>query len=312
MSYTKINTENLVDQLLTYFIETTGMFKRRWMQSTLRLMLTPPFTRFAEMISGLDESTAQFGFPEAARQLLPRFISDTEVIGHENIPADGPVLIISNHPGTVDSFLIASNLDRPDLKIVVTGFPFYQSLSKLKDNFIFTTGELQDKVSAIRQSLRHLQDGGALLIFPKGTLEPDPAVMSGAETTISEWSPSIELFLKKVPESRLVTTIVSGIMAPSSLHNPFVRLGRTPTERQSVAEFLQMIRHMYMSRTFRVSPNVSFGAPRSASELFEQFGQPGVMPEIVRSAQQLLSTHREIFPPQLELARVPDPTRVPR
>lgn len=312
MSYTKINTENLVDQLLMYFIETTGMFKRRWMQSTLRLMLTPPFTRFAEMISGLDESTAQFGFPEAARQLLPRFIRSTEVLGQEHIPEEGPLLIISNHPGTVDSFLIASRLLRPDLKIVVTGFPFYDSLSKLKDNFIFTTGELRDKVSAIRQSLRHLQDGGALLIFPKGTLEPDPAVMSGAETTISEWSPSIELFLKKVPESRLVTTIISGVITPSSLRNPLVRLGRTPTERQSVAEFLQMIRHMYMSRTFLVSPTISFGAPRSALELFEQFGQPGVMPEIVRSAQQLLSTHQHHINPQLDLALSPDPTRFPR
>jgi hypothetical protein len=203
-------------------------------------------------------------------------------------------------------------LPRSDLKIVVTGFPFYDSLSKLKDNFIFTTGEVQDKVSAIRQSIRQLQNGGALLIFPKGTLEPDPAVMSGAETTIPEWSPSIELFLKKVPESRLVTAIISGLIAPSSLRNPLVRIGRTPTERQSVAEFLQMIRHIYMSSTFRVSPTVSFSAPRSARELLEIFGQPGIMPEIVRSAQQLLSTHQQYINPQLDLALTPDPTRFPR
>ncbi len=283
------------------------MFKRRWMQATLRLMLSPPFKRFADIVSGLDESVARFGFPEASRQLLPRFVRNAEIVGQEHIPQDGPVLIISNHPGTIDGLLIASRLHRSDLKIVATGFPFYHALSKLKDNFIFTTNELSDKISAIRQSILQLQDGGALLIFPRGTLEPDPAVMAGAETTISEWSPSVELFLRKVPEARLIITIVSGLIAPSSLRNPFIKLGRTPTERQSVAEVLQMIRHIYMPRSFHVSPKLTFDAPRSALELFEQFGKRGVMQEIVQSAQQLMSTHLQSFSPQLAHAQSPDP-----
>ncbi len=309
MSYTKINTDKFIDQLIDNLIVTSGLFKQRWMQSTLRLMFGPAFKRFAEVISGLDESVARFGFPEASRQLLPRFVRNAEIVGQEHIPHDGPVLIISNHPGIMDGLLIASRLHRSDLKIVVTGFPPYDALSKLKDNFIFTTNELSDKISAIRQSVRQLQDGGALLIFPRGTLEPDPAVMAGAETTISKWSPSIELFLRKVPEARLVITIVSGLIAPSSLRNPFVRLGRNPAERQSVAEVLQMIRHIYMPRSLRVSPKLTFDAPRSALELFEQFGKRGVMQEIMQSAQQLLSTHLQSFSPQLAQAQPPDSDR---
>lgn len=309
MSYTKINTEKFIDQLIDNLIVTSGLFKQRWMQSTLRIMFGPAFKRFAEVISGLDESVSRFGFPEASRQLLPRFIKNTEIVGQEHIPHDGPVLIISNHPGTLDGLLIASRLHRSDLKIVVTEYPFYQALSKLKDNFIFTTNAWNDKVSAIRQSIRQLQEGGALLIFPRGILEPDPAVMAGAETTISEWSPSIELFLKKVPETRLVTTIVSGLIAPSSLRNPIVRLGRNPAERQTVAEIFQMIRHIYIPRSLRVSPKLTFDAPRSALELFEQFGKRGVMQEIVQSAQQLLSAHLQSFSPQLDQAQPPDPVR---
>ena len=266
------------------------------MQSTLRLMLGPPFRRFAEVASGFDESVARFGLPEASRQFLPRFIRNADILGQEHIPPDGPVLIISNHPGTVDSLLIASRLPRSDIKIVAKGYPFYQALSKLKDNFIFTTNELNDRVSAIRQSVRQLQSGGALLIFPRGLIEPDPAVMTGAEKTLTEWSPSVELFLRKVPEARLVVTIVSGLIAPSSLRNPFMRLGRNSVERQTVAEFFQVIRHIYLPRSFRVSPKVTFDAPRSALELFEQFGQRGIMQEIVRSAQQLLSTHKVDLP----------------
>jgi hypothetical protein len=309
VSYTKIDTEKFIDQLIDNLIVTSGLFKQRWMQSTLRLMFGPAFKRFAEVVSGLDESVARFGFPEASRQLLPKFIRNAEIMGQEHLPQDGPVLIISNHPGIMDGLLIASRLHRSDLKIVATEYPFYQALSKLKDNFIFTTNEMNDKVSAIRQSVRQLQDGGALLIFPRGILEPDPAVMAGAETTISEWSPSIELFLRKVPEARLVITIVSGLIAPSSLRNPFVRLGRNPVERQTAAEIFQMIRHIYIPRSLRVSPKLTFDAPRSALELFEQFGKRGVMQEIVQSAQQLLNTHLQYFSPQLDPTQPPDPVR---
>ena len=309
MSYTNINSEKFIDQLIDNLIVTSGLFKQRWMQSTLRLMFGPAFKRFAEVVSGLDESVASFGFPEASRQLLPKFIRNAEIVGQEHIPHDGPVLIISNHPGTVDSLLIASRLHRSDLKIVATEYPFYQALSKLKNNFIFTTNKWNDRVSAIRQSVRQLQDGGALLIFPRGILEPDPAVMAGAETTISEWSPSIELFLRKVPEARLVITIVSGLIAPSSLRNPIVRLGRNPAERQTVVEIFQMIRHIYLPRSLRVSPKLTFDAPRSALELFEQFGKRGVMQEIVQSAQQLMSTHLQSFSPQFAQTQPPDSDR---
>ncbi len=304
--YTKINTEKFIDQLIDNLIVTSGLFKQHWMQSMLRLMFGPAFNRFAEVISGLDESVARFGFPEASRQLLPKFIRNAEIVGQEHIPHDGPVLIISNHPGIMDGLLIASRLQRSDLKIVATEYPFHQALSKLKDNFIFTTNKWNDRVSAIRQSVRQLQDGGALLIFPRGILEPDPAVMAGAETTISEWSPSVELFLRKVPEARLVITIVSGLIAPSSLRNPIVRLGRNPTERQTVAEIFQMIRHIYMPRSLRLSPKLTFDAPRSALELFEQFGKRGVMQEIVQSTQQLLNTHLQSFSPQLDPAQPPE------
>ena len=128
MTYTNVNAEKFIDQLLHHFIVTSGLFKQRWMQSTLRVMLGPPFKRFAEVASGFDESVARFGLPEASRQFLPRFIRNAEILGPANIPPDGPVLIISNHPGTVDSLLIASRLPRSDIKIVAKGYPFYQAL----------------------------------------------------------------------------------------------------------------------------------------------------------------------------------------
>ena len=68
-----MNAEKFIDQLLHHFIVTSGLFKQRWMQSTLRVMLGPPFKRFAEVASGFDESVARFGLPEASRQFLPRF-----------------------------------------------------------------------------------------------------------------------------------------------------------------------------------------------------------------------------------------------
>ncbi len=55
-------------------------------------------------------------------------------------------------------------------------------------------------MAAARSGIRHLQNGGALLLFGTGLIDPDPAVYPGAEKEIENWSPSIDLFLRHVPE----------------------------------------------------------------------------------------------------------------
>ena len=54
---------------------------------------------------------------------------------------------------------------------------------------------------AMREALRHLESGGAVLLFARGTIDPDPAFMAGGESELNGWSRSLEIFLGSVPES---------------------------------------------------------------------------------------------------------------
>lgn len=88
------------------------------------------------------------------------------------IPAEGPVVIASNHPfggieGVILSLLIGQV--RPDLKVLAN--QGLQIFPELRDYFIFTNplSEKDPKNGpSLRTSLKHVKQGGALLIFPAG------------------------------------------------------------------------------------------------------------------------------------------------
>ena len=90
----------------------------------------------------------------------------------EKMPTSGPVVIAANHPfGGIEGVILARLIGqiRPDLKVLANqGLQVFQ---ELQDYFIFTNplSERDPKNAAsLKQSLRHVQNGGALLLFPAG------------------------------------------------------------------------------------------------------------------------------------------------
>ena len=73
--------------------------------------------------------------------------------------------------------------------------------------------DIPSRLQTVRSTIHHLNNDGAVLLFPSGNVEPDPAVSPGAEQSLSGWSPSIELFLRRVPETISVVAIASGILS---------------------------------------------------------------------------------------------------
>ena len=101
-------------------------------------------------------------------------------MGKERIPEEGPLIVASNHPGAYDSIAIISNLPRQDLKVIVSDVPFLRSLPAVSQRLIFTPSGPYSRMAALRGLLRHVQEGGAALIFPSGLVDPDPAFMPEA------------------------------------------------------------------------------------------------------------------------------------
>jgi hypothetical protein len=235
-------------------------------ESRLGSLLAPMFglvvRGFAQKAAAFDLSVAQMGFTRSAQEWLSRWVGGLNIFGKERLPAEGPVLVAANHPGTFDGLAIAAALQRPDLKIVASGNPFFRSLPNVRNYFIYATRDTQVRVAAIRSSLRHLQDGGALLIFPYGRVEPDPLYFKQeARKTLARWSNSLELILRKAPQVKLVFAVNSGFVAPEYLRHPLLHLRKSIEERQILAEFLQVIQQVVFNRKIPHEPGILFSEP---------------------------------------------------
>jgi 1-acyl-sn-glycerol-3-phosphate acyltransferase len=213
------------------------------------------------------------------------------VCGAEKIPLHGPLLIASNHPGTLDAPVIISELSREDIKLIISGVPVVQSLPGASRYLIYTPYDDHQRISVVRAAIRHLKAGGALMIFPTGKLDPDPACLPGAAEALAEWSDSLEIFLRRAPETIVIPTIVSGVFAPSTLRNPLTRLRKEFWMQQRIAEYIQVIQMMFFNKKFGLKPRVTFGEPVRAADIPAESEGGAMMPAIIRAAQAVLAEH---------------------
>jgi hypothetical protein len=239
---TSLLQNDIFDEVLKVFRLPPSGFARKIFSPIFGL----PVNRFAKIGSEFDTNTARYGFCRAAQLLLPRFIEKLVVTGESNIPKEGPLLLVSNHPGAYDSLAISSCIPRDDYKIVVGNIDFLKLLPNARKNLIFSyqADQTQARANVVRSSIQHLKQGGALLIFPSGQVDPDPAVQPGAIQSLRNWSRSIALMLREAPQTKLLITFVSGVLDKHFVKNPFLRLQKEESDRRRLAEFIQVIRQL--------------------------------------------------------------------
>jgi 1-acyl-sn-glycerol-3-phosphate acyltransferase len=258
---------------------------------TLRRLLGPlfrrPAARFARIAVRADAEVELTGISGGSRRILPDFSLTVSARGAERIPPEGPLIVVSNHPGALDSVAILSCIPRKDLKVLLSDVPFTRAFSAARRYFVYVPPERTGRMAALRISLDHLQTGGALLIFAHGDVEPDPEVSPGASDSIHNWSRSIEIMLRRVPESRLQVAIASGVLSKKFVRSPVVRIRKDPARRQKLAEVLQLSRQMASPRSVPTHVHVSFAEPVRALDL----NKGEMMPAVIRLARRLLEDH---------------------
>jgi hypothetical protein len=152
-------------------------------------------------------------------------------------------------------------------------------------------GGLGSNISVIRDTIRHLESGGAVLIFPSGKIEPDPSVLPGAIESLQSWSPSIELFLRKVPQVKVQFTAVSGVLAPKFLRHPLINFLSGSRNPQATAEAIQILTQMLFAHRVRIRPTISFGIPKTMDELRQR--NKNLFQAMIAEASQLLHGHMQ-------------------
>lgn len=268
-----------------------GLPRTGLLQVLLRPLVWLPSHRFAQLAAEFDRRVALYGLTEAARWALPIFVEDTRAVGTEHIPATGPLVVASNHPGSYDALLITASLGRDDLKILVSDVPFLRSTHATSSHFIYTRvdQDAHSRVGAARESVRHLQSGGALLVYASAQVDPDPALLPGAREELQRWSSSLSLFVRQVPESKILVTLVSGVLEPSCFRHPLTRIRREQRLKQFLAEFIQVSQQVLFGRRFSLKPTVRFAAPLTSDDLEGARDAKAAQAKIISRAEALLA-----------------------
>ena len=133
-------------------------------------------TKTDGMISRTEKNAEERGWNYACKEAIKEMGVNYEVRGAENIPKNGGVLYVSNHPyGLLDSTLLLGGLgplvskEKRKLKIIVMNqLRFIKGLEKVA-YFVHSTVK-GPNMGSIRESLRYLDDERDLAIYPSGRM----------------------------------------------------------------------------------------------------------------------------------------------
>jgi len=255
-----------------------------------------PMSRFATMGLTFDRLVAEAGFPKASEWALTHWCSHVTARGTQDIPAEGPLLIVCNHPGTYDALIIFSQVGRQDIRWISTEIPFLENLPHTRNHVIFASrSNALKRMSAMRSAIRHLQAGGALLYIGAGQLDPDPAVYPNAAEHIEEWLTGIDFFFRHVPALRLMPTIVSAVVSPKWARSPITYLRRKDVDKRRLVEFGQGITQLLFPGRLMFTPYVSFAPPVTIEILRSESSQENLLPAVITRTKALLAEHCRIF-----------------
>jgi 1-acyl-sn-glycerol-3-phosphate acyltransferase len=238
-----------------------------WSYYLLKPLLWLPSRRFGQLAARFDRLVGEVGLNQAMRSIQRRFITRIETTGQSNVPAEGPLLIVSNHPGAADSVALLSTIPREDIHIMVSDRPILRALTHTSRYFIFLNQQVTNRMEALRGVVRALRGGETVLIYPGGSIEPDPAMIPGAVDALKLWSRSIGLFLSKVPYVNLMPVVVSGAFSPQAWRHPLSQSGRTVRERQQIAMIFQATIQQFFPNLWPVTTWVHFAPPITPLEL---------------------------------------------
>lgn len=227
-----------------------------WLSRTpLRHLFRPPARRFAQLALGFDHCVGTQGLSGGSAWLVQRMTAGLELGGAGPLPGSGPLLVLANHPGMTDTVsLLAALADRPDLRVIAGDRPFLRALPHVAPSLILLPEGGGGQLQVLRNAVAHLQQGGALLSFPAGCIEPDPASCGPQQAlaSLQRWSDSMVLLARRVPQLRWLVALVSNVVSAQAQRHPLTWLRRGAAGKEKLAAALQVALPRYHGMTARV------------------------------------------------------------
>lgn len=199
-----------------------------------------PARRLSRKILRFDDIVGEHGLAAGGRYLLDEFTGSTHIEGRSHVPRRGPLLAVANHPGMVDAMAIWVALERrPDLKVIAFERDILRLVPNVRSRLLFVNACAGGRTGLLREAASHLRRGGALLTFPAGSIEPDPALR--AAEPLAGWSDSTDLLVRLVPETVVLPIAVSGVISTTAHRHRLAARFSDPKEREWAAATLQVL-----------------------------------------------------------------------
>lgn len=272
----------LTDINLDDLVKAFGWTDSPRLAAALRVVFHSPAEKFAHQMLEFDQTVAEGSLINGVARMLPSYTDDVQAIGRDQVPETGPLIYLSNHPGMADTLALVHTIARADLRIIAIDRPFLQALPHTSKQLFYIGETPAERMRAVRQSAAHLKAGGALLTFPAGKIEPDPDVYPGAEESLAGWADSAAVLARFAPETRIVPTLVRGVLWPGAVKHPFTYIKRSREERERLGAAFQLLSHLL----FNLHPprvRVYFGQP-----IHMDTSDPGALHQAILAAMRQL------------------------
>ena len=230
----------------------------------------------------LNSSPACFEDKILARMGVKININDLDI---EKIPANGPLVIVSNHPfGAIEGIILSSIIRkrRPDYKIIANYL--LGRIPELNDRFLLVNpfdvkNAVSSNVSPMKSAIKILKNGGAIAAFPSG--EVSSFNLKTQKISDPEWNDNIAR-IAKITGAQVVTVFFNGSNSPlfqaAGVLHPTLRTALLPKE--------------FMNKKDSVI-DVRIGAPISAKKV-ATFPDPKELTAYLRFKTYLLGREFEI------------------
>jgi len=123
------------------------------------------------------------------------------VIGHENVPERGGVIVAANHLSYLDPPVIGAALKRQATYIAKEGLFRTPLFGKLIRNFSFPVSRNKPQLSTIKEAVTRLRDGEIVVVFPEGGRSTDGS-LQGAKRGVG--------MIAVISKATVVPTLIEG------------------------------------------------------------------------------------------------------
>ena len=259
---------SLARMILDDVLSTLNVNRVRALRYLITLLGSKTSRWLGDLLSRWDRQVERSSFTETARDALNLFTSGFELSSAEAIPKTGPLLAVANHPGMYDSIGAIVTVGREDVRVVAARREFFRVLPNISRHLLTIEKDASLRLEAMRHIIQALRDGQAVIIFPSGRLEPEPALLPGAAAALEQWSGSVGIFLSKVPETRLLPILISQTLSPKAWNSWLARLPKTQKRRHQAAMGWQFVKQRTSKDpAWRLPLRIDTGKVKTAIEL---------------------------------------------